>query len=161
ELQPAAVARVALDAVDLVELLQAVLGLARLGRLVAKALDEALHALDLGLLLLDGAPERELARGLLAAPRVPGAVEEARAAGLELEDGGADGLQEPAIVGHEDDGRVEVEQRLLEPLERLDVEVVGRLVEEQEVGLGGQGAGQRGARELAAREGPQRAVEVV
>src|SRR4051812_9672234 len=42
--QLALVARVALDAVDLVELLEAVLGLARLGRLVAEALDEALHA---------------------------------------------------------------------------------------------------------------------
>ncbi len=64
-------------------------------------------------------------------------------------------------MGHEDDGRVEVEQRLLEPLQRLDVEVVGRLVEQQQVGLGGERAGQRGARELAAGERPQRAVEVV
>ena len=161
ELEPAPVARVALDALDLVELLEPVLGLARLGRLVAEALDEALHALDLGLLLLDRAAEGELARRLLAAPRVPGAVEEARAARLELEHRGADRLQEPAVVGHEHDGRVEVEQRLLEPLERLDVEMVGRLVEQQQVGLGGERARQRGARELAAGERSQRAVEIV
>ena len=161
ELEAAAVTRVALDALDLVELLDARLGLARLGRLVAEALDEALHALDLGLLLLDRPAERHLARGLLAAPRVPGAVEEARAAGLELEHRGADRLQEPAVVGDEDDGRVEVEQRLLEPLERLDVEVVGGLVEQQQVGLRGQRPGQRGARELPAGERSQGAVEVV
>ena len=64
-------------------------------------------------------------------------------------------------MGDEDDGRVEVEQRLLEPLERFDVEVVGGLVEEQQVGLRGQRPGQRGARELAAGERSQGAVEVV
>ena len=63
-------------------------------------------------------------------------------------------------MGDEDDGRVEREQRLLEPLERLDVEVVRRLVEQQQVGLGGERAGERAARELAAGEGLQRAVEV-
>jgi hypothetical protein len=60
---------------------------------------------------------------------VPRAVEEARAPRLELEDRRADGLQEPAVVGDEDDGGVDLEQRPLQPLERLDVEVVGRLVE--------------------------------
>jgi hypothetical protein len=54
-----------------------------------------------------GPPERELARGLLAAPLVPGALEEARAARLELEHRGAHRLQEPAVVGDEDDRRVE------------------------------------------------------
>ena len=63
-------------------------------------------------------------------------------------------------MGDEDDGRVEGEQRLLQPLERLDVEVVRRLVEQQQVGLGGERAGERGARELAAGERLQRAVEV-
>ena len=64
-------------------------------------------------------------------------------------------------MGHEDDRGVELEQRLLEPLERLDVEVVGGLVEQQQVGLGGERTGQRAARELAAGERLQRAVEVV
>jgi hypothetical protein len=91
---------------------------------------------------------------------VPGAVEEPRAPRLELEHGRADGLEEPAVVGDEDDGRVEGEQRFLEPLERLDVEVVRRLVEQQQVGLGGERPGERCARELAAGEGLQGAVEV-
>src|SRR4051812_34447805 len=71
----AGVARVAFDPFDLGELLHAVLGLARLGRLRAEALDERLHPRDLGLLLLDRAAERELARGLLLAPRRPRALE--------------------------------------------------------------------------------------
>src|SRR5215211_3812417 len=79
-----------------------------------------------------------------------------RAAGLELEHGRADRLEEPAVVRDQHDRRVELEQRLLEPLERLDVKVVGRLVEEQEVGLGGERAGQRAARELPAGERAQR-----
>ena len=45
-----------------------------------------------------------------------------------------------------------VAQQLLEPLDRLDVEVVRRLVEQQQVGLRGERAGERGARQLAARE---------
>ena len=49
---------------------------------------------------------------------------------------------------------------LLEPLEVLDVEVVRRLVEQQQVGVAGERAGQRGARQLAAGEGRQRPVEV-
>ncbi len=160
ELQALGVLRVALDAVHLVQALLARLGLAGLARLRAEALDEALQAGDLRRLLVDRLAQRDVARGLLLAPLGPRAGEEARAAGLELEHRRADGLQEPAVVRDEDDGGVEREQRLLQPLQGLDVEVVGRLVEEQQVGLGGQGAGQRGAGQLPAGERLQLAVEV-
>ena len=83
-----------------------------------------------------------------------------RAAGLELEHRGADRLEEPAVVGDEHDRGVERLQVLLEPLERGDVEVVGRLVEQQQVGVARERAGERRARELAAGEGRERAVEV-
>ena len=49
---------------------------------------------------------------------------------------------------------------LLEPLERRDVEVVGRLVEQQQVGVAGERAAERGARQLAAGERVELAVEV-
>jgi hypothetical protein len=137
-----------------------VTGPAGLRRLGPEALDELLHARDLGLLLLDRAAQRELARGLLLAPGVPRALEEAAAPGLDLEHRGADGLQEPAVVGDEDDRRVELLQGLLEPLERLDVEVVRRLVEQQEVRAGRERAGEAGAGELAAGERLEVAVEV-
>ena len=49
----------------------------------------------------------------------------------------------------------------LEPLERGDVEVVGGLVEEQQVGVARERARERRARELAAREAVEPAVEGV
>ena len=147
------------DPLDLLQLLHARLRLAGAGA-GAEAVDEPLEPRDLGLLLLDRPAERELARRLLLAPGVPGALEEAAAAGLQLEHGGAHRLQEPAVVGDEHDGGVERLQMRFQPLERLDVEVVGGLVEQQQVGIAGQRAGQRGARELAAAEGLQAAVQV-
>ena len=160
EAEALAVARVAGDALHLVELLRARLRLAGAGA-GAEAGHEALEPLDLLLLALDRAPERELARRLLLAPGVPRALEELRAAGLELEHRGADRLEEPAVVGDEHDGGVERLQVALEPLERGDVEVVGRLVEQQQVGVARERAGERRARELAAGERRERAVEVL
>ena len=51
-----------------------------------------------------------------------------------------------------------VASSLLQPLEALDVEVVRRLVEEQEVGLDRERAGERGARQLAAGEASRAAA---
>src|SRR6202007_644971 len=93
ELQSLLVARIALDAIDLRELLHARLRLFGLRGLVAEALDEALHPRDLRLLLVDRLAQRDLARGLLAPPRMPGAGEEPRAPGLQLEHRRAHGLQ--------------------------------------------------------------------
>ena len=63
-------------------------------------------------------------------------------------------------MGDQHDRGVEAHQCVLEPLQRRDVEVVGRLVEQQQVGRAGQGPAQRGAGQLAAGERLQRAVEV-
>jgi hypothetical protein len=64
-------------------------------------------------------------------------------------------------VGDEHDGGVELDQRLLEPLQRFDVEMVRRLVQQQHVCAGRERAGERRARELATGERVERAVEVV
>jgi hypothetical protein len=82
ELQSLDIRSVPLDPLDLLQPLDPRLRLARLRGLVAKALDEPLHPLDLGLLSIDRATERELAGGLLASPLMPRPGEEARAAGL-------------------------------------------------------------------------------
>ena len=124
------------------------------------ALDETLEASDLGLLALDRPPERELAGRLLLAPGVTGAREEAAAASLDLENRRADGFEEPAIVCDERDRTGKGDQGLLEPLERLEVEMVGGLVEEQQVGAGRKGASERGPRQLPAGERPELAGEV-
>ena len=62
---------------------------------------------------------------------------------------------------HEDHGGVEAREVALEPFERGDVEVVGGLVEEEQVGIAGEGAGKRRAGQLAAREAREGAVELV
>ncbi len=162
EAQVARVARVARDppGLELAQLLDAVLRLVGLRRLRREALDEPLHARDLRLLAGDRLAERQLARRLLPAPCVPRSLEEARATGLDLEHAGSDGLEEPAVVRDQDDRRVEADERLLEPFERLDVEVVGRLVEQQQRRARRQHARQRSARQLAAGERRQRPVEV-
>ena len=145
----------------LVDLFDPRLGLFGLRRLVAEALDEALHPRQLGLLAVDRFAERDLARRLLLAPGVPGTGEEAGPLRLQLQHRGADRLEEPAVVGDEDDGGVDTDEVALEPLERGDVEMVRGLVEEQQVGAGGERAGERGAGQLAAGEGRERAVGVL
>ena len=64
-------------------------------------------------------------------------------------------------MGDEDHRGVDRLELPLEPLEVLDVEVVRRLVEEQEVGPAREDARERGPRQLPAGERPERPVELV
>src|SRR5881628_2384499 len=52
---------------------------------------------------------------------------------LEGEDVRGDAIEEPAVVADDGGAAREVEQRVLEGAQRVDVEVVGGLVEEQHV----------------------------
>jgi hypothetical protein len=106
EAQGAFVPRVGGDDVHPLDRLDARLHLAGLRGLRAEALDEPLHALDLGLLLVDRPSELQLARRRLSPPGMPRAREEAGAARFELQHGGAHRLEEPAIVSHEHHGGV-------------------------------------------------------
>ena len=153
--------RIALDLLDLVEPLHARLGLAGLGGLGPEALDEPLQPRDLGLLLVDRLAQGDVAHGLLLAPCRPGAGEELGPARLQLQHRRAHRLQEPAVVGHQHDRGVQGVQVVLQPLQRRDVQVVGGLVQQQQVGLAGERAGQRAARQLTAGEGGQRAIQVL
>src|SRR5581483_10895484 len=115
ERAPAMVRRehaVRLDALDLLELR---LRLPRLRRLVPEPLDEALEPRELLRLPLGGLRLMHIARRLLAAPHVPGAGEVHRLPALELEHGGRDRFEEPAVVRDEDHRRIERAQHLLEP----------------------------------------------
>src|SRR5262249_59763563 len=98
------------------------------------------------------------ARRLLDPPGVPGSGEVDRASAAELEDAVRDRFEEPAVVGNQDDAGVERLQFLLEPLEARHVEVVGRLVEQQQIRVAYERARERGARELTSGEGLQRPV---
>ena len=128
------------------------LRLPRLRLLVAEARHEPLEARDVGVVPGDLLAGGERPRRALAAPLVPRPGEEERPPGLQLEHCGRHGFEEPAVVGDEDDPGVQRRQQLLEPLEARHVEVVGRLVEQQKIGIAGERAAQRGARQLAAGE---------
>ncbi len=71
---------------------------------------------------------------------------------IQLPDPVGDGIQESAVVGHHDDRAVPRLQLFFQPLDALDVEVIGRLVEQQQVGPFQQKPGQQCACLFAAAE---------
>ena len=149
-----------LDALDPVELLLPRGGLAR-ARARAELRDEALEPGDLLTLALERLGLVLQRLGALAAVGAVLHVVELAAAALELEHARRDALEEPAIVRDEQHGAVEAVELVLEPLERAQVEVVRRLVEQQQVGVRRERARERGARQLAARERLERALELL
>ena len=74
------------------------------------------------------------------------------AAAVELEDPAGDIVEEVAIVG-DDHHRARIgAQMLFQPRRRLGVEMVGRLVEQQQIGLAQKQLAERDAAALAARQ---------
>ncbi len=67
------------------------------------------------------------------------------AAAVELGDPGGQPAEERAVVGDEDQRAAVAEQEVLEPADRLDVQVVGRLVEQEDIGVGDEGPRQQDA----------------
>ena len=121
------------------ELLCAAAGLLRsLPR--AEAVDVLLGAGDLAGLLRRGLRLRGLPVGALARVlRIPTAVFDdagrAPRCGLERERARGHPVEEPAVVARDQDRRVLLEEEPLEPFKRREVEMVRRLVEEEEVGI--------------------------
>src|SRR5438477_3848995 len=72
------------------------------------------------------------------------------AVALEGEDVGRNAVEEPAIVADDHRAAPEVDERVLYGAERVDVEVVGRLVEEEHVATGAEQLGEVDAVSLAA-----------
>ena len=88
-----------------------------------------------------GLAARDGGRPARAGPSPPGrlplgAVGEPAGAAhtIEGDDGGGHAVEQEAIVGHQHQGAGELGEAVLEHLQRGDVEIVGGLVEEQEVG---------------------------
>ena len=106
-----------------------------------------------------GAGAELLAPELLVVAHV--ALEEADlAVALEREDVGRDPVEEPAVVADDDDAARERFQARLERPERVDVEIVGGLVEEQDVAAGLQQLREVDAVALAARQRPDELLVV-
>ena len=123
------------------------LGLAGLG---AEAVDEGLQVGAAVLLLSGGGGELGALFGAQLDEAVVGRAVVGQLAVLEVEDRADGAVQEAAVVGDDDD-RVRVAREVgFEPERAFEVEVVGRLVEQQQVGLGEEHAGERHAHPPAA-----------
>ena len=89
---------------------------------------------------------------LLLEPAGVVALERDAATAIELEDPLGDVVEEVAVVGDRDDRARVLLQEPLQPVDRLGVEVVRRLVEQQQVGMAQQQATERDPPLLAAGE---------
>src|SRR5690606_21290805 len=90
--------------------------------------------------------------GAVAVPAVPVPGDRAQIA-VDLQDHRGDALQERPVVGDRHDGAPVGAQVVLQPADGAGVQVVGRLVEQQQFGGGGQDAGEGEPGLLAAGEG--------
>ncbi len=73
----------------------------------------------------------------------------AQHAAVQLHDARGDAIEKGAVVGDDDAGR-QLRQQFLEALDAVDVEMIGRLIEQQELGLQREGEGERRTLALAA-----------
>ena len=151
EVHPLALRR-DLDRDDLVEHLDPALDLRRLRRLVAEAVDERFHPGDFVVLLLLALAQLFHPRLALAqVGRVVADVVGQRAE-ADLRDARHDRVEEEAIVRHEDDGVRVLREILFEPVARLEIQVVGRFVEQEQARPAEQQLGERDAHLPAARK---------
>ncbi len=132
-----------LEALDLVEHLDAALHLARLRRLVAEALDEALDLGDaLGLVARAGLQQRAAGLALDQEVVVVAGIDD-ETLGREVGDRRDHPIQEVTVVRDDDHGAVVAGEEVLQPRQGGEVEVVGRLVEQQQRGRQQQQPGER------------------
>src|SRR5688572_23365652 len=80
---------------------------------------------------------------------------------FELQDRTGNGVEEVAVVRDDEDGAPRPLDEVLQPLYGAQIEVVGRLIEEDEIRLLHQQAGQGDAALLAARERAHRTLPVL
>ena len=142
EIQLALVALGRLDLVHALDLLELALGLRGLGVLGAEAVDELHQAGDFALLVFVGGQELLLVGLALFEVLVVAAAVTDQLALADFDDA-ADKLVEELAVVRDDENRAGIAlQILLEPEQRLQVEMVGRLVQQQQVRLLRQQPGQ-------------------
>src|ERR1035437_4219714 len=71
---------------------------------------------------------------------------------IDIGDVGTDAVEEVAIVGDDDEGALVIGEVILQPVDAIEIEVVGGLVEEEERGSAEEGLGEEDADLLAALE---------
>ena len=129
-------------------------------RAVLQPLDFAPHPVRQGLLILLLPPQR-LVLLLQEVAVVSARIQDARRiAAVQLDDPVGDVLEEVAIVADDQERQGFRAQQLLQPQDALDVEMIGGLVHQQQVGRAHQSAGDRQALRPAARQRGGRLLRV-
>ncbi len=116
------------------------------------ALDELSLALDRTGLGLDVLLEPRISFDALPVIGAVVAPERRQPAIAQLPDAGHDRIEEGAVMRRDEQRSRPAAEMLLQPLERPDVEVVRRLVEQEQVGVGDHEAGEGGPGLLPARQ---------
>ena len=62
---------------------------------------------------------------------------------IDIDDVGTDGVEEVAVVADHDDGAGEIQKKILQPVDGVNIQVVGGLVHHQNIGIAEQGLGQQ------------------
>jgi hypothetical protein len=128
------------------------LRLACLGGLGAEARHESFDPLALGLLLLGALEiERLLLAPLASEAGIVAAVKRELAA-LEVQDVADGAVEQVAVVADHHDGVRIAREIILQPQRPFQVEIVGRLVQQQKIGLGEEERGERDPHAPAAGE---------
>ena len=145
---------------DLLDLADALLRLGGLGGLIAELVYEDLHVGDVA--LLGGTLCAHLLQVVLALLEVAAVVAGVGgyAAVLERGDVVDAGVHKRAVVADDEHSAVIVGDKAAQPLDALEVQVVGGLVQKQQVGVTQEELGKRDAHLPAARELGARALKV-
>ena len=146
---------------DPLQHLDPALHLPRLRGLVPEALDEPLDLGDALGLVPSARREQLLPRLPLDQVPVVGARVEGEPRGRELRDRRHHPVQEVPVVRRDHDRPLVARQELLEPPERLEIQVVGRLVQQEQRGAQQQQTGEGGAHPPATRELSERARDLL
>ena len=141
----------------LCEQFEARLGLSCFRRFGAETVDEGLNALALVFLLFSVLLfDRELLAALPLEARIIAAPER-QLAMIEMENVIGDGIEEIAVMADDEDHRRIAPQVVDEPERAFEIEIIGRLVEQQKIRRRKQNGGERDAHPPAAgklRQGP-------
>ena len=118
-------------------------GLLALGLVGGEAGDELLQLLGLLLVLLVLVLHQVLHELGGVVPEVVVAHVHLDLVVVDVHDVGADGVEEVAVVADHNHRALKVQQEVLQPVHRVDVQVVGGLVQQQDVRIAEQGLGQQ------------------
>ncbi len=143
-----------------VNLLQFALRLRRLARLGPKAIGECLERRDLFLLILVGRELLLCARRLLFDVTVPVAAIPNESSMRDLDNRTDQLVQKLAVVRDHQDRAGIIFQIILEPDQRLEVEVIGRFIEQQQIRFLDKQTGEMRTHHPAAAHRFQRSIEI-